>query len=269
MINFLKKISYHSFIIQTIRFFHLQPILRRWYYQLVRPPDGIFKIEIGEINAKFHITSPEELRSVESNKEGEGKVSEILISCLSPGDIAYDIGAHLGFYTIFFAKAVGKNGKVIAFEPEKESYKHLKDNLKLNNLKNVQTFPKAIGEKPGKAKLYLGKTIGNFSLVKTYEKTIDYQEAEIVHGDQFVKKKKLPIPKLIKIDVEGYEYSVLEGLEETLSHPECKIICCEVHPNLLPLPISEEKILKLINSFGFQKFEFQKRINGYHIIAQK
>jgi len=269
MINFLKKISYHPFVIQTIRFLHLRPLFRRWYYRLARPSDGILRFQIGGINAQFYISKPEELRSLEADKEGEGQVSELLISNLRSGDVIYDIGANIGFYTIILAKLVGNKGRVIAFEPERESYEHLQDNLKLNDLTNVQIFPKAVGEKVGKAKLYLGQTIGNFSLVRTYGEAIDYQEVEIVKGDQFVKEQNLPIPRLVKIDVEGYEYSVLQGLRQTLSHPNCEIICCEVHPRLLPLRITGEKILELIKSFGFKQFDTFKRTNVYHLIGYK
>jgi FkbM family methyltransferase len=267
--NFLKKISYNPFIIRLIRFFHLQRIFRKWYWKIIRPKDGIFRIQIDKINAQFYVLTPEQLRSLESDRVGEEKIVKFLISCLQSGDIVYDIGAHIGFYTVVLAKAVREKGRVIAFEPEKESYNTLLKNLKLNSLTNVYTFQKALGDKEGEGRLFLGETIGNFSLVKTYEKEINFQKVEIVKGDQFIKDKKLPIPKLVKIDVEGYEYFVLSGLSETLSHPNCKIICCEVHPLLLPTTISEEKISEIIKSFGFKQFEIQKRINDYHLIAQK
>jgi FkbM family methyltransferase len=267
--NFLKKISYNSFLIRLIRFFHLQSILRQWYFRFVRPLDNIFRVQIGDLNARFYVLKPEHLRSLESDKEGEGKIVEILISSLKPGDVVFDIGAHIGFYTILFAKAVGEKGKVIAFEPEEESFKNLENNLKLNDLKNALIFQKALGDESKESKLYLGQTIGNFSLVKTYEKAIESEEVEIVKGDQFVKEKNLSIPKLVKIDVEGYEYSVISGLSKTFSHPNCKIICCEVHPLLLPPEISSEKIIEIIKSFGFKQFNTYKRTNDYHLIAKK
>lgn len=269
MINFIKKISYHPFVIRTIRFFHLRPIFRKWYYRLVRPSDGILRLQIGGINAQYYISKPEELRSLESDKEGEGQVAELLISRLQLGDIVYDIGANIGFYTILLAKVVGEKGEVVAFEPEKESFERLQDNLKLNSLTNVRTFKKALGNEMGEAKLYLGQTIGNFSLVKTYGKEIDYQKVEIVKGDWLVKTQNLPIPTAVKIDVEGYEYAVLQGLRYTLSRPNLKIICCEVHPLLLPSGVDEEKISSLIKSLGFLKFKIYKRTNDYHLIAYK
>ena len=269
MKNFLKKISYHPLIIRLVKFLHLRPIFRKLYFYLVKPADGIFRVQIGKINAQFYVSKPEELRSLESDKEGEGRVAELLIPHLKSGDIVYDIGANIGFYTVILGKAVGKKGRLIAFEPEKESYVRLQNNLKLNELTNVYMFQKAIGDKTSEAKLYLGQTTGNFSLVKTYEKEIGSQIVEIVNGDQFIKERNLPIPKLVKIDVEGYEYSVLQGLSNTLSHPNCEIICCEIHPRLLLSGITGERILELIKSFGFKKFDIYKRTNDYHLIAYK
>jgi FkbM family methyltransferase len=268
--NFLQKISFWFPFLRLVRFFRLQKILRKCYFQLVRPPQGIFKIQIEKINAQFFAQKPDQLRSLESDKIGEEKVLKFLISSLKAGEVVYDIGAQLGFYTILLAKKVGEKGKVIAFEPEKESYNILKENLKLNNLNNVEIFQKALGEKEGEGKLFLGQTIGNFSLVKTYEKEIDFQKVEIVQGDEFIKEKKLPRPKLVKIDVEGYEYFVISGLKETLVRPDCQILCCEIHPFLLPEEIGEEKISNLLKSLGFKKqFKIQKRINDYHLWAEK
>lgn len=267
--NFLKKVSHHPFIIRTIRFFHLRPLFRKWYYHLTRPSDGILRFQVGGINAQFYVSTPEQLRSLELDKVGEEEITKFLISHLQSGDVVYDIGANIGFYTVVLAKAVGEKGKVIAFEPERESYNVLQKNLKLNGLTNVYIFQKALGDKEGEGKLFLGQTIGNFSLVKTYEKEIGYQTVEIVEGDQFVKEQNLPIPKVVKIDVEGYEYSVFQGLRNTLSHPNCEIICCEVHQNLLPLGITGEKILELIKSFGFRQFDAYKRTNVYHLISYK
>jgi FkbM family methyltransferase len=267
--NILKKISYNPFVIRLVKFLHLRPIFRKIYFYFLKPKDNIFKIQIDRINAQFYVLKPEQLRSIESDKEGERQVIELLLHSLKSGDIVYDIGAHIGFYTILLAKAIGERGKVVAFEPEEESYKNLENNLRLNNLKNVLVFKNALGNESKKAKLYLGQTIGNFSLVKTYEKEIGSQIVEIVNGDQFVKEKNLPIPKLVKIDVEGFEYSVLQGLRQTLSHSNCEIICCEIHPLLLPPGINGEKILELLKSFGFKQFNTFKRTNDYHLIAKK
>jgi len=270
--SFLKSLSYNPFIIKTIRFFHLRSILRKCYYYWACPKNNILQLQIDKIDAKFYVPTPDELRLAESvsGALGEQRILKNLISNLNLGDVVYDIGANIGIYTVILAKAVGNNGKVVAFEPEKESADRLQDNVKINNLNNVQIVRKALGDNNSQGKLYIGKTTGNFSLVKTYEEGINYQTVEIIKGDEFVKAQNLPIPKLVKIDIEGYEYSALSGLRETLIHPDCKIICCEVHPGLFPEGITEDKVLELIKSFGFLKMDtFKRPFSAYHVIAYK
>jgi FkbM family methyltransferase len=270
--NLIKKISYNPVLIKSITLLHLRSILRKVYYFLNHPQNGILEISLAGISSKFLINNPDEFRLTESvtGENGEKKVLEKFISLIKKGDVVYDVGANTGVYSIFLAKSVGINGKIVAFEPEIESIKKLKENIKLNDINNIFIVEKALGEKNEISKLYIGKTTGNFSLVNLYEKEEKYQQVDIVNGDELIEKIKLPIPKALKIDVEGYEYSVLFGLKNTLQNTNCKIICCEIHLGLFPEGITDEKIIDLIKSFGFSKIEiFKRAFSAYHIIAQK
>lgn len=270
--NFIKKVSYNPFLIKLVKFLHLRSILRKGYYKLNRPKDGVLDINLSGVSAKFLISNPDEFRLTESvtGENGEKKVLEKFLSLIKKGDVIYDIGANTGVWSVFLSKVAGDQGKVIAFEPEKESIQRLKENLKVNNISNVLIIEKALGDKNQKSKLFIGDTTGNFSLVNLYEKDEKFQEVEIVVGDDCVKDQNLPIPKAVKIDVEGYEYSVLMGLKNTLQNPACKVICCEVHLGLFPDGITDEKVIELIKSFGFKNIEtFKRAFSAYHIIATK
>lgn len=270
--NIIKRISYAPFFVKVARFFHLRGVLRKVYYFLFCPKDNILNIELSKVSAKFYVKNPDEMRLVESvtGEKGEKNVLESLILLLKNGDVIYDIGANIGTYSVILAKAVGANGKVIAFDPEKESLIRLEENIKLNNLQNIFVVDKALGEKTMSEKLYISGTTGNFSLVNIYDKEAKSEVVEVVNGDEFVAKHNLPIPTAVKIDVEGYEYSVLKGLEKTLQNPECKILCCEVHVGLFPEGITEEKVTELIKQFGFKEIlTFKRSFSAYHIIAQK
>ena len=237
-----------------------------------RPKNNILGINLSGLAVKFYVKNPDELRLVESvtGDEGEKKVIESLISFLKYGDVVYDIGANIGVYSAILAKAIGSNGKIIAFEPEKRSMVRLKENIKLNKLDNIIVINKALGEEAGTLKLYIGETTGNFSLVNIYDKKTESEIVEIVKGDDFIRQQNLPTANVVKIDVEGYEYSVLKGLEKTLANPDCRTICCEIHIGLLPDRVTEEKIIELIKSFGFQKLNtFKRGFSAYHIIAEK
>jgi hypothetical protein len=75
------------------------------------------------------------------------------------------------------------------------------------------------------------------------------------------------IPKVVKIDVEGYEYLVLKGLSETLSNKYCSLLCCEIHKVLYPAGIVQEDILELVQALGFEKIYTYLRGEELHIIA--
>jgi FkbM family methyltransferase len=270
--NFIKNISYNAFFIKLARFLHLRGILRTMYYYFAKPKNNVLDVTIGGNKAKFFVRNPDELRLAESvsGQWGEKPVIDSFVSLLKKGDAFYDIGANIGIFTVAVANAVGKEGKVIAFEPEKQSITRLKENLGINNLQNVKIIEKALGDENKKTKLYIGGTTGNFSLVNIYDQHADTQEIELVKGDDFVKNNNLPIPTAVKIDVEGYELSVLKGLEETLKNPVCKVICCEVHIGLFPKGITEENIIEFIKLLGFTKIQtFKRAFSAYHIIAQK
>jgi len=61
------------------------------------------------------------------------------------GQTVFDVGAFTGLFTMFFARAVGKNGKVVAFEPNPSLCNKIKENSLLNNFGNVEVKQVAIG----------------------------------------------------------------------------------------------------------------------------
>merc|ERR1712224_251774 len=65
---------------------------------------------------------------------------------LRPGDVVIDVGSNLGCYTVPFAERVGRQGKVLAFEPFRWLYQLTTANVALNGLSNVHVFNVALGE---------------------------------------------------------------------------------------------------------------------------
>ena len=96
------------------------------------------------------------------------------------------------------------------------------------------------------------------------------QVVEIAQGDELVATEKLPTPRAVKIDVEGYEHAVIQGLRRTLSEPACEMICCEIHPSMLPAGITPEAVLNLVDSLGFKRIQqFPRWDKTFHIVARK
>jgi FkbM family methyltransferase len=221
---------------------------------------------------RFHVRTPDELRILESagGAGGEGQVVAQVLQFLKPGDVVFDIGANVGLYTVLLSKTVGDSGKVFSFEPEPRTCEHLQDNLKLNEAVNVKWYGKALGERTGQASLFTGSVIGGGSLVHPQGGGHGEEVVEIAQGDELVATEKLPTPRAVKIDVEGYEHAVIQGLRHTFSEPACEMLCCEIHPAMLPAGVTPEAVLNLVDSLGFKQIQqFPRWDKTFHIIARK
>ena len=80
--------------------------------------------------------------------------TKLILRQVKKSDVAVDVGANIGYYTILLADKVGKTGKVYAFEPDKINFEILLKNIKANNLENVIAVNVAVGSKNGKDYLY-------------------------------------------------------------------------------------------------------------------
>lgn len=270
--EFLKSLSYRNSVRWAVRSLHLQRFLRKQYYAWARPADGIVRWEIGGISAQFSVRTPGELRVLDpaGQAQDERHLLELLISTLHRGDFVYDIGANVGLYSVILGKAVGAQGQVIAFEPGSVSCEHLRENAQANCLWNVRCFQMALGERSTQAKLYHGEENADSSLVRSPTGVdMGYEIVEVAEGDRLVKSEKLPVPRLVKIDVEGSEYAVLRGLRRTLGQPACEIVCCEIHPHFLPQDVKPEEILALLESLGFCRIDIRRRRDTFHALCFK
>lgn len=147
----------------------------------------------------------------------------------------YDVGAASGLYTIFFAKAVGENGRVIAFEPNSASCQKTRENVRLNHFENVTVLPVALGKGARKDTLiFFGKKPGVGSLAPTekewmrFSKDATSLEVIVDSLDKQIQTRNLPAPNFVKIDVQGLELEVLEGMHTTIQHHKPKILV-EIH----------------------------------------
>ena len=132
-----------------------------------------------------------------------------------PGDVVLDIGANIGAFTLFFARAVQPGGLVVAYEPQRILFQVLCANLAINRLHNVEARRAALGESPGRMRLPrldYGRedNFGNVIL-----KDEEAEAGEPV-GVETIDAMELARCSLIKIDVEGMERQVLLGGGDTI-----------------------------------------------------
>jgi len=115
----------------------------------------------------------------------EPTVTRIIKKYVKPGMIIFDLGAHTGAHTLRLAKLVGKNGKVIAVDPESRVLSRLKYNLRLNDINNV--------------------------IIENIAFSDCSQEGKEITLDEYVNNNTIEKIDFIKIDTEGYEYKIIKG----------------------------------------------------------
>lgn len=159
------------------------------------------------------------------------------------GGIVVDVGAHIGFYTLAFARIVGPEGKVYAFEPNEANYERLNLNITRNEMSNlIHTEKTAVGEVSGFTEfstsndIESGYSCGGFIENSDVPLTLDvYEKARFNSKSIRVEPLSNLIPeiewnnlRLVKIDVEGAEYMVLIGMLDILQSAKPRLLI-EVH----------------------------------------
>ena len=129
-----------------------------------------------------------------------------MIDFMNEGETFIDVGANIGTYSLLAGKLC--NAKVIAFEPIGESYKRLKNNIKINNLESkIDARKICLGEKPGQLIMSSSRNTQN----SVIDKDIESIPHETVEASTLDKEVYSDNPTFIKIDVEGFESSVIKG----------------------------------------------------------
>ena len=128
-----------------------------------------------------------------------------------------DVGANLGYYTALAARAVGPNGRVLAVEPDPDSFGYLEQTIAANAVGNVQAFPVAASDAPATLPLYI--STDNRGDNRLYASGEDRPQVEVAARplDALLRENKIDTVDLIKIDVQGYEPKVISGLRETIT----------------------------------------------------
>jgi len=130
---------------------------------------------------------------------------------VSPGDVIFDVGAAIGYYTMLGAWCVGADGFVLAVEPDPKNAAFVRGHLAANRLGNARLMETAVGAAPGNVRFESRCGSGTGRLSDSGDLTVAVTTIDIM-----VRQTGLR-PNCIKIDVEGAEEQVLEGAAQTLS----------------------------------------------------
>lgn len=165
----------------------------------------------------------------------EEETSRLMEQILKPGMTFIDVGAHVGFYSLKAAREVSSSGSVFSFEPEPLNYGLLTKNIELNGYSNIKVINMAVSNTIGTTNLYLAALDnGRHSLYHHQLPETGSALVETTTLDSFFKSKGWP-PRidLVKIDVEGAEITVLDGMTQLMADYSCLKLIVELNPALL------------------------------------
>lgn len=195
--------------------------------------------------------------------DGEYQVfeKEIMEKEIESGDTVLDIGANIGYFTMIFADLVGACGKVFAFEPDPDNFALLKRNIEENGYKNVELIQKAALNRTGMHKLYLCEDNRADHRVYDSHDGRSWIEIHAVELDDYFKNYDGKID-FIKIDVQGAEGSVIEGMLDLLDMNKDIKIVTEFWPfGLKRSGFDPAEFLKLVIKSHFDLFELDSQKN--------
>ena len=213
-------------------------------------------------NSKMHIFLPSStdiyLTGGKSHSS-EIRLAKFLINFLNNNDIFIDVGAHYGYFSLLASKLVGKSGKVIAFEASPTTYKILQKNE--SNFENIIVYNLAVSDEEKQLTFYefpnLYSEYNSLDIDQFKDKywfseyTPKSVRIKSILIADFIEEKKIN-PNIIKIDVEGAEFRVINGLRKYLINNSPMIVMEYLSTNR-----SNEEHIKaerLLKSLGYQSF---------------
>lgn len=185
----------------------------------------------------------------------ESEVQNALAERLSPGDVAFDVGAHLGFFTLLMARLVGPEGRVVSVEADPFMGRNLEANLVRNDSGNVTAVRAAAGTLAVERRFTPGAGGGIGHLADDGAIAVEGTTLDLL-------AERFGPPKLIKVDVEGAELEVLAGGARLLGehHP---ILVVEVHDDSI-----RAEALELLSGFDYEiSFIQDDPSRRHHLIA--
>ena len=138
--------------------------------------------------------------------------TQLFREVVTAGDVVYDVGAHVGYYTVLASILVGEGGRVVCFEPLPVNLHDLRRHLQMNGCDNVTVVEACVADRSGVCRLETRTGTGTGHISESGGLTVP-----MVSLDALASEEALPVPNCMKIDVEGAEYLVLQGAQSVIA----------------------------------------------------
>jgi FkbM family methyltransferase len=241
--------------------------------QLLRKPMlAALKLTSFDLAIKHHLTNNKFLLNTYNHKgywfygaKREQNTVNVFREWINPGDYVLEIGGHIGYFTTFFASLVNDNGKVDVFEPSDANLKYLNRNIAFHSKdsKNISVIEKGAGDTNGNLNFYIDPISGqNNSFVENFEGFFANREyspestaepikvtVEVVTLDSYF-EGKTRFPNFVKIDVEGFEWNVIQGFKNTIEKSRPRL--------MIEIQKDSELLIEYFKSIDYSIFNDEK-----------
>jgi len=170
------------------------------------------------------------------------------ISQIKEGMVIIDAGAHIGTFTLLASKMVGEQGKVIAIEPQQDSFLQLTKNLEINKIKNVIPINIGLSDFNGNKDFFVDKESACSSFIlNSNRQIIGKPNIKVKTLDSVLQEMNIDKVDFLKIDTEGAEPEILKGAKQTIiKNPEIKMAIASYH-----YPEEKEEVFQYLKSLKF------------------
>ncbi|KRR06440.1 hypothetical protein CQ12_16550 [Bradyrhizobium jicamae] len=243
---------------------------RRAIEQFRTPPTGLARTHFDGVQYEIDM-SMHRMMKKDFFRTHEMFLERIFNRCLAPGRTFVDIGANCGYWSAYSLSLVGQSGEVHAFEPVPQYFTFVRRLAELNSSYRIIANQVACGARSGTFTMAVVPpcaenfdnydiNIGSTSLAAGFldhaSELTEGLTVEVIAFDNYAREQKIDLDRvgLIKIDVEGFETEVFDGMQSVLAKSGQKVpILCEVLTDLdRSKPLDGRRIIERLEGFGYR-----------------
>ncbi|WIV67494.1 FkbM family methyltransferase [Natrialbaceae archaeon AArc-T1-2] len=215
----------------------------------------VLNLEDGGLSRDLLVYGTREQRTIELFERALRRIDAMTAAPVT----VLEIGANIGYYALAEARAVGPDGRVLAFEPDDRNVRYLEQNVRLNGYEDRITIePAAVGPESGTAELRLS-THTNLNRIESASTDGDRRDADdservdVWSVEEYLTSREIPAGSIhaVRMDLEGYEAELVPAMESVLGAPGPLLVLVEMHPNILTTA-DTERVLRTFDRHGFE-----------------
>jgi FkbM family methyltransferase len=178
-----------------------------------------------------------------------------IVDFLKPGATFLDMGANEGFFSVMGAKLCGPHGRVVAVEPQNRMIPVIRENLRLNGLNNVTIVNAAVSDREGAGTIHLFPEVNTGASGMTHAPRYHVPSQTVAERTltQILDDENLALVDLMKVDIEGSEWEMINGSLEAFSTHRIRSMVMEIHNDILRRRgLDGTDLVRTLASFGYR-----------------